>query len=337
MTTELESRWQDPAWLKEVHAWIHAQTNKLGISITGDIEQPHVYPWSTVLKIPTDQGFLFFKATAAETIYESALTYKLAEYLPNALPELIGVERSRGWMLMRDGGESLRASVRPAKNIQPWTPVIKLFSEVQARCIDHVPELLALDIPDWRLTNLPKLYNELLADAESIRMDQPKGLTSDEFNRARALAPRFTEICESLAAFGIPETINHGDFHDGNVLISGDRITLFDWGDACISHPFVSLRTFFVSIEISLELDDYSFTPEMQQLLDVYLEVWQKFASREKLQQAYLLSRCAASIVKALSWHKTIASLKGEAREEYAHIVPELFREFMEYEKRLSS
>lgn len=337
MTTELASGWQDPAWLKEVYAWIHAQANKQGISITGEIEQPHIYPWSTVLKISTDQGFLFFKATAAETIYESALTKKLAEYHPNTLPVLIGVETSRGWMLMRDGGEALRASVRPTKNIELWAPVIKLFSEVQAGSADHVSELLALGIPDWRLANLPKLYNELLSDAESIRVDQPKGLTAEELNRVRDLAPRFAEICKKLAGFGIPETINHGDFHDGNVLIKNGRITLFDWGDACISHPFVSLRTFFVSIEIALELDDYSFTPEMQKLLDVYLEVWQKFASKEKLQQAYLLSRCAASIVKTLSWHQTISSLKGEAREEYAHIVPEIFREFMEYEKRLNS
>ncbi|MFN8411165.1 MAG: phosphotransferase [Anaerolineales bacterium] len=109
------------------------------------------------------------------------------------------------------------------------------------------------------------------------------------------------------------KTINHGDFHDGNVsLVKDGRITLFDWGDACIAHPFISVRTFFVSIEIALELDDYSFTPEMQEMLDIYFVPWQKFASKERLQEAYLLSRCVASIVKALMWRQTVALPKGQ-------------------------
>jgi hypothetical protein len=336
MTDEIKLRWQDPNWLKEVHDWIREQTNAHGIKITGEIEQPHMYAWSTVMKIPTDQGLLFFKATAEETIYESALTKKLSEWYPNCMPEFVETETSRGWMLMRDGGEQLRASIRPTKDIQPWNPVIKLFSEVQVGCTERISELLSLGIPDWRLEHLPKLYTQLLADKDIILLDQPKGLTSEEFQRMQELHPRFVQICDLLAGYGIPETINHGDFHDGNVLIKDNRITLFDWGDGCIAHPFISLRTFFVSIEIALELDDYAFTPEMQALLNVYFESWEKFASKEKLQEAYLLSRCVASIVKALMWHQTVAPLEYPLRDEYAHIVPELFREFIEYEKRLS-
>lgn len=335
--TESKLKWEDSAWLKKVHEWIQTQTAKHNIQITGEIEQPHMYPWSTVLRVPTDQGTLFFKATAAETVYETALTQKLAEYYPAHLPRLIATDTTQGWMLMRDAGEALRGSIRPNKDIKPWTPVIKLLSEVQVGCVDHVPELLALGIPDWRIANLPKLYTKVLADADSVLVDQPKGLTSEEFHRVQELAPRFAQICDQLAAFGIPETVNHGDFHDGNVLIKDGNITLFDWGDGCIAHPFISLRSFFVSIEIALELDDYAFTSEMQGLLDIYLEPWTKFTSKEKLQEAYFLSRCVASIVKTLMWHQTVSPLTGSLREEYAHIVPELFREFMEYEKRLAT
>ena len=335
MTNQRKLKWEDPVWLKKIHTWIHEQTDKHQIKITGEIEQPHIYPWSTVLRIPTDQGTLFFKATAAETNHEVALTQKLAAWFPKATPELLETETAQGWMLMRDGGEALRKSIRPNKDIQPWNPVIQLFSEVQFGCVEHVPELLSLGLPDWRLANLPRLYNELLADADSILVDQPKGLTSEEFQRVQALAPRFTEICQQLMSYGIPETLNHGDFHDGNVLVKDGRITLFDWGDSCIAHPFISLRTFFVSIEISLELDDFAFTSDMQALLEVYFGPWKKFASMERLQEAYFLSRCVASIVKALMWHQTVAPLSGPLRDEYVHIVPELFREFMEYEKRL--
>jgi aminoglycoside phosphotransferase (APT) family kinase protein len=153
----------------------------------------------------------------------------------------------------------------------------------------------------------------------------------------KGLRPRFEQICSELADVGIPESLNHGDFHDGNVLLRDGRITFFDWGDASLTHPFVSLRTFFVSIEIALDLDEYSFTPEMAALLDRYLEPWERFASKETLLSAYRLSKSVASIVKALSWHKTIAPLTGSLRAEYAHIVPAVLQEFMVYEKMSSA
>ena len=166
-------------------------------------------------------------------------------------------------------------------------------------------------------------------------IDQEKGLTSGEFQELKEKTSRFGQICSDLAALGIPELLNQCDFHDGNVLIKSGRITFFDWGDVNITHPFVSLRTFFVSIEISLQLDDYSCTPEMERLLHLYLEPWEKFASKEELTTAYGLSKPVASIVKALLWHGGITKMEAPVRQEYAWIVPELLREFLHYEKNL--
>ena len=336
MSSTPKLQWEDPNWLKQASEWIHAETIRQSTSITGSIEQPHMVPWSTVLRVPTNEGTLFFKATAAETIYESALTQMLAGWYPDCMPELLAVDALRGWMLMRDGGEQLRASIRPTQDIAPWEPVITRYSELQVGLSEHVSDLLALGIPDHRLVMLPALYAKLLADEESLMIDQPKGLTSSEFHQLQDLKPRFEQICSDLAAFGIPESLNHGDFHDGNVLLKNRRVTFFDWGDASVTHPFVSLRTFFVSIEIALNLDDYSFTPEMSALLDRYLEPWQKFASKDVLLTAYSLSKPVASIVKALSWHKTISPLNGSLRDEYAWIIPEVLKEFLYHEKMLS-
>lgn len=329
--------WEDPNWLKQASDWIQAETTRQSIQLIGPIEQPHIYPWSTVLRVPTNEGVLFFKATAAETVYESALTQMLVRWHPNCMPELIAVDIARGWMLMRDGGEQLRASIRPTQNIEPWQPVITRYAELQVELAEHISEILALGIPDHRLAALPAFYTKLLTNEESLMVDRPKGLASSEFRQLQDLTPRFKQICSDLAAFGIPNSLNHGDFHDGNILLKNGRITFFDWGDACVTHPFVSLRTFFVSIENSLKLDDYCFTPEMAALLDRYLEPWQKFAAKDALLEAYHISKPVASIVKALSWHQTISRLDGSMREEYAWIVPEVLREFIHHEKALSS
>jgi len=334
MSNQTQLIWQDPNWLKEATDWIHAETKRNSIRVIGEIEQPHIYPWSTVMNVLTSEGTLYFKATAPETVYEAALTQILADWYPQYMPKFISVDIDRGWMLMRDGGEKLRASIRPTKDISPWKQVIPLLSEVQIGVSKHISELLSLGIPDMRLKHLPKILDKLLSDTDLLRLDQPDGLSSEDYQRAQDLKPHFTEVCAKLAAIGIPETLNHGDFHDGNVLVNNGQITLFDWGDGSLTHPFVTLRTFFVSIEIALEMDDYSFTPEMQDLLNVYLEPFQRFASQEKLLTAFSLSRPVATVVKTFAWHQTISRLDRSSRAEYQTILPELFREFLEYSKQ---
>lgn len=337
MSSTFPLPWHDPAWMKQAHEWILAETRRQSIQVTGDIEQPHLYPWSTVLHVPTNEGKLFFKATAPETMFEVPLTHRLAEWFPDRMPELAAVDLERGWMLMRDGGGQLRQSIRPAQDIAPWRPVIHLFSELQAGAAKHLDELLAIGVPDYRLPILPDLYRQLLADEKSLLIDQEKGLTTRDLQTLRGMAARFEQICAELAAYGIPESINHGDFHDGNVLVRERRIAIIDWADACLSHPFMSLRTLFVSIEIALKLDEYVFTPEMAALLDHYLEAWHDYGSIEHLRSAYQVSKPVASIVKAANWHLTISNIQDEAlRAEYAWIVPELFREFLYHESRLA-
>jgi hypothetical protein len=240
-------------------------------------------------------------------------------------------------MLMRDGGVQLRQSIRPAQDIHPWRPVIRLFGELQAGAARHMDVLLAAGVPDYRLAVLPDLYRRLLANEESLMIGQEKGLTNEDLQTLRGMATRFEQICAGLAAYGIPESVNHSDFHDGNVLVRDGRFAIIDWADACISHPFLSLRTFFVSIEISLKLEDYTFTPGMAALLDHYLESWQAYGSLDHLQSAYRASKPVASIMKAANWHLTISNIQDEAlRAEYAWIVPELFREFLYHESRLA-
>ena len=327
--------WEEPDWLKQANDWILTETARQAIKIAGAIKQSHIYPWSTVMRVPTNEGTLFFKASTQDVAPEAALTQALAGWYPNSMPELLAVDTAQGWMLMRDGGEPLRASIRPTQDLAPWNPVIPIYAEVQIGLAEHVSELLAMGVPDWRLRTLPARYIQLLEDTGSLELAHSGGLTSNEFRRLQDLAPRFTQICADLASFGIPETLDHGDFHDGNVLLRNGRVTLFDWGDGNLTHPFVSLRTFFVSIENSLKLEDYAFTSEMAALLDLYLEPWQRFTSKKDLLAAFALSRCIASIVKTLAWHIGISKLKSPIRERYANIVPELLKEFLIYEKML--
>jgi hypothetical protein len=74
----------------------------------------------------------------------------------------------------------------------------------------------------------------------------------------------------------------------------------------------------------------------MAALLDRYLVPWQVFASQEKLLSAYRHSKPVAAIVKAFSWHQTITHLPLDFRADYEWILPEVWKEFMIYEKMLA-
>lgn len=324
-------KWRDESWLAEVRKWVKRETEKRSITINGEFEQSHAYAWSTVMRIPTHDENLFFKATADETLFEAGLTKLLVEIARQNSPDLIAADAARGWMLMRDGGGQLRERIRPTKDIGPWRRVVPQFAELQIRAAAHVQNMLEAGVPDYRLEKLPGLLSALLKDRSVLLLNQPKGITEAELNELLESAPRFQSLCEQLSAYDIPETLNHGDFHDGNVLIQDDRLTFIDWGDASVSHPFVTLRTLFVSMEITLDLEDHVITPEMSAVLDEYLKPWQRFAPMDQLKAAYQLSKPVASAVKALNWYVTVAPLRGNLRAEYEHIVPAVLKEFLHH------
>ena len=80
------------------------------------------------------------------------------------------------------------------------------------------------------------------------------GLTTAEYERLLQAAPYVANLCQKLAACGIPMSLHHNDLHDANIFFAHSRPLFFDWGDSSIAHPFFSLRTVFVSIEYSFDL-----------------------------------------------------------------------------------
>ena len=77
-------------------------------------------------------------------------------------------------------------------------------------------------------------------------------------------------LCDELAGYGIPETIQHDDFHDGQVYVRDDRYSLLDWGDACVSHPFFTLSVTLEGV-LAWGLDDVEGSVDIEPFRDAYL------------------------------------------------------------------
>ena len=326
MTETRQTLWTDSAWLADVNDWLEVALRQQGMEMTAVPEQIHIQPWSTVLRVPTDAGNVYFKATAPGLAQETAITQALYQWQPDCIPQVLQADTGRGWMLLADGGQRLRERFKAGLAMSAWMKILAEYSDLQIGLAGHVDELLALGARDRRLSLLPALYQALLADREWLLLDQPDGLTSSEYQRLLRAGPQVSVLCERLAAYAIPESLHHNDLHDGNIFIKNGRTLFFDWGDSSIAHPFFSLRTVFISMENSFGLEEADLI--FAEYVQAYLQPWTKYESEANLLAAYQIARRLWAISSAIKY-KTFMSLIEATRRENAMAVPALLQELL--------
>jgi hypothetical protein len=128
----------------------------------------------------------------------------------------------------------------------------------------HVEEHLASGVPDLRVETLSARYDDLL------RRQLP--LATEEIDRLRRFAPRFTALCAELEARGVPASVQHDDLHMNNLYEKDGTLRVVDWGDSSIAHPFFSLVVTFRFLEERNRLAPGD--PWFNRLRDAYLEPW---------------------------------------------------------------
>jgi hypothetical protein len=319
--------WTDSDWLEPAEKWIRDQLGLLNIQVTGPIEQPHVREWGTILRVPTNKGDVYFKATTLLLQNEAAVTQALSNWHPDLLPRLYAADIKQNWMLVADGGLRLRDAFNDGLAIDAWSDVLRAYAAFQIDLSERVEKLMTLTSPDRRLHKLPSLFEGLMADTGWLMIGHPDGLTQEEYERLVAGLPYIERLCRELAAYKIPASLHHGDLHDGNIFMKDGRHLFFDWGDSHITHPFFSLRTVFVSMENTFGYEEND--PRFDDFARDYLEPWQKFESRERLWNAYQIANRLWSIPSALQWKFVMSQLPG-VRREMAHAVPGLLQEVLE-------
>lgn len=319
--------WNKPGWLEDASRWILSQLDRVNLHLAGKIEQPHIRPWSTVLTVPTDGGLLYFKATAPYLSYEPALTDFLFSTRPDVTPDLLAIDQMRGWMLMRDSGTPLRTFIKAEKSVDRWREIMPLYVGLQKELTHRIDDMLSLGVPDRRLDSLPEMFSRLVGDKASLLVDQPESITSDEYRRLQASVGEFEKMCLALNSFGIPATLHHDDFHDGNLFIQNERVIFTDWGECAITHPFFTLVVMLRGAENSLDLSPGA--PELALMRDWYLSEWTDFAPMKELQSTVKLAERIGLVNRALTWHWVISHLREEVKPDYAMAVPTYLKEFI--------
>lgn len=287
--------WEQPGWFRPTAAWITDQLTQMGNPATGPVEQVKHWFLSCILRVPTAQGWVYFKATngSALMVNEAVLTQTLAQLFPMVMPQPLAIDPARDWNLLADFG----AEIGWEASVETREAALTAFAQLQMASADQVDQLLAHGCIDRRLPKLVEQIGPLLNDPLMVAMLEP-----EQQQRLLAVAPRLVELCRQMAAYNVPSTLVHGDLHMSNIARRGEHFVFFDWSDACVAHPFLDM------IAILHEKDPIV----RSRLRNAYLAVWTPYEPMERLLELWQLAYPLCALHQAVSYRHIAQHIESD-------------------------
>jgi hypothetical protein len=299
--------WSSDEWVAQATAWIDGRLEAAGVERSGGVEQPHLRPWATILRVPTSAGDVFFKATGPEVAFEAGLYEILGRAAPERILTPLGVDSERGWILLPDGGTPLGERLDGDELIEALTAVLPLYAQLQRDLAPHVDEMLALGVADMRPAVMPRRFDEALAAMRACidHMGDTDNPDAARYERVAAMRDTVAAWCEALAGAPVPPSIDQNDLHAWNILADegGDygAARFYDWGDGVVSHPFATM--------LALGWVQGATESQVEGMRDAYLEVFSDLGSRAELIETLELACRVGKIARALTWYRAIAAM----------------------------
>jgi len=303
--------------------WAETVLTQQGYTITAPTVLVRAMSWSQVSRIFTEQGVLYLKVMAPAFANEPNVLRAISAQQQGIIPHVIAENAELHCFIMQDAGDPLRELLQQHYDAAIVCQVLSTYARLQRGMAESVPTLLTENIPDWRLNCLPELYTQLLNNTPLM---EAEGIGADERAKLHAQKNIVADLCAQLTGFSIPETIEHSDFHDNNILVKDGKTTLNDWGDTMISHPFFSLTTYLSSLTRI-----HSITPEdarYQQVQAAYLNVWQEQHPNTDILSAYQITLRLHPLRFALNFSRIFVDTADSDTTQYRGRIGESLRGF---------
>lgn len=315
---------RDQMLLKPTLLWAQEFLGSNGYELQDEPFIVKEVPWSKITCFTTDRGLIYLKFMAKPFAKEAILLQFLFNHVTKSVTEVIASNEELSCFLMKDAGEVLRKIQKENFKADYLCQLLDLIAKIQITSIQHVDSLLTIGINDWRLARLPDLYANFVSQIELLTED---GLTLPEIKNLQKLSPKIQILCEKLSSYNISETIEHGDFHDNNALIQGNGLTISDWGDSSISHPFFSCASALNSAKRHHHLVETD--PVYVNALKVYLEQWKNYGTENELHKAFEIAQLLTHIIFSLNFSRIKFCPGIEKFPEYNGYIAGALREFV--------
>lgn len=308
----------------ECAAWARRCLDGLGLEVPIRLSLVKRRAWSTVWRIETAGPTYYLKAAAPGFDVEPALLQQLAMWISALVVEPVAAEPHRGWLLTRDAGLPLRDvfAVDPDKGLAYLEKILVAYGQAQVAATRHSSVLKSM-LEDRSLTVMSESFSRTILEPGLLAAG---GATEDELQRRDHWISRCRRLCQDLATLDLPMTLEHGDFHAGNMLLAGDVCRIADWGDAAWSHPFFSLDVSLTNACQFLTTDRAS--PRLQRVSAAYLAVWRAAGHARDLEHGLMLTQQLRPVHGVLQWSRGLAHMPQEARVSAAHYMMQWLRAF---------
>jgi hypothetical protein len=303
--------WMQRGWYIEALAWAAARLSERGMTTHATPDQLRSSERSFVMRIATDQGICYFKAVPPVYGHEPELAHWLALAYPDHFPDVLAIEPARGWLLER----AVPADALPLDEVreeEEWYRAVRRLAEIQVECSTRTQELSALGCPHRGLEILARRIPRLCADAGAFLLGEPCGLSRTEITRVAALAPTLLALCEELASYAIPDSIEHGDLVASTVFSSFGGPIFVDWSNASLSHPFFTVSRIMSE---AVSLVPATSRESRRRLRDSYLLPWAAAAPHQTLVRAFEIARVLAPVHQAATAHAELLPACGHRWE----------------------
>ena len=204
-----------------------------------------------------NQSDVVFRANYFPPLASSARVHAfLWRHCGDAAPETLA------WQEV-DGGSSLlyRAFdgiiVEKAHSLDALIETARTLAQIQVATA-AAPEEEKAALPHLPIESIPNQFAEMLdnirarytavwaADDGPLSQWMPFA-ASEVLTRLEPMRSQIKAWSRELASGSWPITICHSDLHPGNAVIQSDgSILIFDWDDAVLSHPFLSIERLLV-------------------------------------------------------------------------------------------
>lgn len=330
-TARANSHFACSGWVQELFRWAQEQIAPYGLHLTGGFRQLNASPAFSLIRLETDCGAVWFKATGQPNTHELPITLTLGRLFPRWMPRIFGVHTAwNGWLSEEAGGASLDSTA----DFAAWERTAEELAKMQISSIGTTDELLAARCRDLRMAALAERIDEFIAYMSELMSAQKKPAPAPlDRSELEVLRLGLREACAMLQGFELPDTIGHTDFNPGNIFVSEDRCFFLDWSEGSVSNPVLTLQY----LREYLSRSGIEEPAGRDKLAVAYSRCWTRRYSANEIGHALTLAPLVAVFAYAVStesWRSVDPAMDCKLTGYYRGLTRRMYREAIEAAQR---
>ena len=211
--------------------WIENALTNCGLTLCG-VKKRTETPLSIVYEIKTGEGVCFFKTGIG---LEAWNTQELYNIVPSLIPEIIGSDIERNWILTKDGGS--RLSEIDSEKI--WKDAAMSLGGFHRGQSDKRWSIFPHN--NYGSKEITKSFNEFWFESDSIR---PYDIKNNLVEFIRSASLEINESILTVESMELDSCVCHGDAQPMNCLYGETGLLWFDWRETHVTSPIIDIGWF---------------------------------------------------------------------------------------------